>query len=64
MEMKKANRSLSFPGQGKHEEVGTFSGKDLEVVDASSGEEFKKFREVRWPLFQERVESCGQRFRR
>jgi hypothetical protein len=52
MEMKKANRSLSFPGQGKHEEVGTFSGKDFEVLDASSGEEFKKFREVRWPLFQ------------
>ena len=43
MEMKKANRSLSFPGQGKHEEVGTVSGKDLEVVGASSGEELKKF---------------------
>jgi hypothetical protein len=43
MEMKKANRSLSFPGQGKHEEVGTVSLKNLEVVGASSGEELKKF---------------------
>ncbi len=58
MEMKKANRSLSFPGQGKHEEVGTVSGKNLDVV------ELKKSQEVRWPLFQERVESCGHHFRR
>jgi hypothetical protein len=43
MEMKKANRSLSYRGQEKHEEVDTVSGKDLEVVGASSGEELKKF---------------------
>ncbi len=55
--MKKANRSPSFRGQGKHEEVGTVSGKDLEVVGASSGEKLKKFQEARRPLFQERVES-------